>query len=268
MYTHRMNMAAPPLELWQFRLSMYPEKARWALDYKGLPHIRHSLLPGPHAPQMMLRFGQKAMPVLRHGGAVIKGSAAVLDYLERQFPEPSLYPREQSLRARALELQAWFDEIGAHVRRAYFHEFLSSTQYTADLFSTGYPEWARTIYRAAFPGVRAVMRKDMKITDKNVAESLRRTREAMDFIVNNRSSQAYLVGDTFSVADLTAAVVLHPVALPEEFPVSYLQPYPPGVQTWLARWQNHPATTWVREMYRRHRGSSHEITAQASGRLN
>ena len=45
--------ANPSIELWQFRLSMYPEKVRWALDYKGVPHIRHSLLPGPHVMPML-----------------------------------------------------------------------------------------------------------------------------------------------------------------------------------------------------------------------
>jgi hypothetical protein len=33
--------------LWQFRLSHYNEKARWALDYKGIPHERRSLLLPP-----------------------------------------------------------------------------------------------------------------------------------------------------------------------------------------------------------------------------
>ena len=70
-------------ELWQFRLSMYPEKVRWALDFKGIQHIRHSLLPGLHVAQLLPRFGQKCMPILRHEGRVLKSSAAILDYLEQ-----------------------------------------------------------------------------------------------------------------------------------------------------------------------------------------
>ncbi|MBV9193240.1 MAG: glutathione S-transferase N-terminal domain-containing protein, partial [Solirubrobacterales bacterium] len=35
--------------LWQLQISHYVEKVRWALDYKRIPHIRHSLLPGLHA---------------------------------------------------------------------------------------------------------------------------------------------------------------------------------------------------------------------------
>ena len=244
------------LELWQFRLSLYPEKARWALDYKGIPHVRRSLLPGPHIPKLLPRFGQKCMPILTHGDIVVKGSAAVIDHLERAFPTPALYPADPALRARALELQTWFDDAGMQIRRAFFHEVLPAGAYFADLFSTGYPASARTLYRAGFPVTRRVMKMDMRITKRGVEEGLSRMLEALDLVIKNLGPHGYLVGDRFSVADLTAAVVLHPAALPDEYPLAYPHPRPPQLEQWLARWARHPATDWVREMYQRHRGQS------------
>jgi hypothetical protein len=41
------NIQSVPV-LWQLELSHYNEKVRWALDYKRVPHIRRSLLPGLH----------------------------------------------------------------------------------------------------------------------------------------------------------------------------------------------------------------------------
>jgi glutathione S-transferase len=247
----------PPLELWQFRVSMYPEKVRWALDYKGLPHIRHSLMPGPHAAQMLLIAGQKQMPVLRHGETLVKGSASVIDYLEQRYPDPALYPADPELRRRAIELQTWFDEIGSSIRRAFFHEFLSETQYAANLFSQGYPESVRTLYRAAFPMTRAIMKLDMKITKKGAADGYRRTREALDYVANHQGAQGYLVGEQFSVADLTAAVVLNSVVvLPEQW-MAFPSPLPQGVERWFQHWADHPSASWIREMYTRHRGYSH-----------
>ena len=35
--------------LLQFTFSHYNEKARWALDFKRVPHVRRSLIPGPHS---------------------------------------------------------------------------------------------------------------------------------------------------------------------------------------------------------------------------
>jgi glutathione S-transferase len=32
--------------LWQIRISHYSEKARWALDHKGVHHVRREPLPG------------------------------------------------------------------------------------------------------------------------------------------------------------------------------------------------------------------------------
>ncbi|HXG28492.1 MAG TPA: glutathione S-transferase family protein [Nevskiales bacterium] len=252
--------AAPQLELWQFRYAMYPEKARWALDYKRIPHVRRSVLPGPHVAQLLPRFRYKSTPILVSDGQVVKGSANVIDYLEQQFPEPALYPTDPAQRTRALELQTWFDDAGGHVRRAYFRDFLLAGGYAADILSTGYPALVRRIYRAAFPATQMIMKLDMMITDRGADEGLRRTQEALDIVVKNRGPSGYLVGDRFSVADLTAATVLAAVAFPPEYPVSFPQPLPAALERWLARWSGHPGVEWVREMYRRHRG--HSVAAE------
>jgi glutathione S-transferase len=244
-------------ELWQFRFSMYPEKARWALDYKGVPHVRHSLLPGPHTAQLLLRFGQKAMPILRHDGCLLKTSAAVLDYVEQAFPDPPLYPFDGVQRARALEIQRWFDdEVGPPVRRAAFFDWLGDTEYSARCFAYGLPEWRQELYVRAFPVIRAIMRADMRIGAAGAEEGCALTAEGLDFVARNSAATGYLVGDRFSVADLTAATILQAICLPPEFPVPAPEPRPPGWQRWLDRWKDHPGCDYLRRMYREHRGQS------------
>ena len=68
----------PPamIELLQFRHSPYNEKVRWALDLKRVPHVRRSLLPGPHLRTVRALTGRTTTPVLRAGETVIDGSAA------------------------------------------------------------------------------------------------------------------------------------------------------------------------------------------------
>ena len=39
-----------PTTLWHIELSHYSEKARWALDYKGVEHRRRAPLVGLHGP--------------------------------------------------------------------------------------------------------------------------------------------------------------------------------------------------------------------------
>lgn len=244
-------------ELWQMRFSMYPEKARWALDYKRVPHIRYSLLPGPHAVQLIARFGQKAMPILRHEGNVLKNSAAVLDYAEQTWPDPPIYPKDPTLCEQALEIQKWFDEkIGPAVRRAGFYEFLPHTEYSARRIATGLSEWQQRLYVWAFPAVRAIMTLDMQINASGAEAGRALTQEALDFVAGNSERTGYLVGDHFSVADLTAAAILFPTCFPPEFPVDLPKPLPSGWERWLERWQNHPGCEYVRRIYREHRGVS------------
>ena len=36
--------------LWQIEISHYSEKVRWALEHKGIDHVRRTPLPGTHIP--------------------------------------------------------------------------------------------------------------------------------------------------------------------------------------------------------------------------
>jgi len=57
--------------LYQFGVSHYCEKARWAMDYKGLPYRPRNLLPGPHIKQMRKIAPDIIVPVLESGNTVI-----------------------------------------------------------------------------------------------------------------------------------------------------------------------------------------------------
>ena len=98
-------MANTAVELIQFRMSHYNEKARWALDFKQVPHSRRTLLPGPHRFVVKRLTGQTKTPVVRFGETAVHGSAHIIDELERRFPSPPLYPEETADRTRALEIQ-------------------------------------------------------------------------------------------------------------------------------------------------------------------
>jgi glutathione S-transferase len=69
----------------------------------------------------------------------------------------------------------------------------------------------------------------------------------------------YLVGDAFTVADLTAASMLAEVANPPDSPVSRPEPLPDPLATWLGEWHDHPGTRWVRNIYAKHRGFPHDF---------
>src|SRR5439155_124476 len=81
-----------------------------ALDWKGIAHVRRSLLPGFHVPRVLWMTGQKALPVLIVDGETIHDSTRIIERLERLRPEPALYPADDAERRRALALEDFFDE--------------------------------------------------------------------------------------------------------------------------------------------------------------
>src|SRR3954462_4378896 len=84
--------------LWQLKVSHYNEKARWALDYKGIPHVRRALMPGRHERTARKLTGSSTFPVLELDGAAIGDSTQIIDALERPHPDPPLYPADPTER--------------------------------------------------------------------------------------------------------------------------------------------------------------------------
>ena len=241
--------------LHQFPFSHYNEKARWALDWKGVAHRRVDYLPGPHAPQMQRLSGQMQTPVLQVGERVIAGSAAIIAALEELAPEPALYPADPAQRARALELERHFDdEVGPRIRRALFSVLLREPAYTCQVFAGRRSAPVRAAYRALFPLTRQVMGRSMAVFDaREVEQAFAATHAALDLVASSVGPTGQLVGDRFSVADLTAAANLALLVRPDHPDMARPEPAPASLREFMGRFAAHPATRWALEQYRRHR---------------
>lgn len=247
--------------LHQFRFSMYPEKVRWALDYKGMAHRRVDHLPGPHAIGVRRVSGQQQVPVLALGDEVIAGSAAILERLERLCPEPALFPADPAMRQQALDVQAEFDLLGPKTRCAFFGAFLADRAYAARVFADGAPPRAAAWYRRLFPVTGHIVALANGVRGTAAADNTAVTEQLLDDVARRTADTGYLVGDGFTVADLTAAVVLMVTCLPPETPHRCPEPLPPALAAWFDRWADHPGTAWVRTMYARHRPASVALAA-------
>jgi glutathione S-transferase len=104
------------------------------------------------------------------------------------------------------------------------------------------------------------MRVDMGISPGSAARSRDKVEKALDRLDAELGSSGYLVGDRFSVADLTLAALLSPLVWPAEY--SYPMPeFPEAVAGWRATLASRPSFRWAAEMYRRHRGPSAALAA-------
>jgi glutathione S-transferase len=244
--------------LWQLELSHHNEKVRWALDHKRIPHVRRALLPGVHAitARRLTAGACDTTPGLTLDGVSIGDSTQIIAALERRWPQPALYPADAAGRRRALELEELFDEqLGPHVRRAVYQELLPHPRLVLPLFCHNQPPAARFLLWATFPLLRVVMRRVMSINAADAFHSRARTIAAMDRLERELGSSGYLVGDRFTIADLTAASLFYPIIRPPSFPYPSVTEVPAAAQEFLDSLAARPGGRWVATMYRRHRAA-------------
>ncbi|HJX33399.1 MAG TPA: glutathione S-transferase family protein [Solirubrobacterales bacterium] len=243
--------------LWQIDVSHYSEKARWALAYKGVEHDRRSPVPGAHIPVALwlTRGAHKTFPVLELEGRAIGDSTAIVAALEERFPEPPLYPADPEQRRRALELEDFFDEeLGPNIRLLAFHELGNDPERFAAMMERTAPPplnrfgRATATYARAYTGLRFGVRSD-DAAERAGAKVL----AALDRLDTELGDGDYLVGDTFTVADLTAASLFYPLVVPEEGPLPADEPPPAGMERFRAPLKERRGYRWVEEMFRRHR---------------
>jgi glutathione S-transferase len=245
--------------LWQIGISHYSEKARWALAYKEVPHRRRSPLPGTHIPiaLWLTRGEQRTFPVLQLDGETIGDSTAVIAAIEERYPDPPLYPADPEQRRRALELEDFFDEeLGPHARLLAFYELINEPEMFAEIASQAVPGPLGKAKGFIGAYARAYTSLRFGANSSTAAETARlKIVAALDRLDAELAANGgeYLVGDRFSVADLTAAALFFPVVGPAEGPVSPDLPTPPAIESFRDKLRDRPGYIWVEEMFRRHR---------------
>jgi glutathione S-transferase len=246
--------------LWHIPLSHFSEKVRWALDYKAIAH-RRRLLGLDYLIRAWRATGQGKLPILRLEGRAISDSTRIIAALEEHYPDPALYPREASARQRVLALEDDLDEeLGPALRAAVIAPlFEHDPDVALRVLTTGMPEMAYQNLRPLVRVFPAFYRFRHHISNKKLDAYRGTVSAALDRIERERRGRTYLVGDTFTVADLTAAALLTPVLQPPELQYPMRVELPSYAQDYRTALLRHPAMDWAAKIYRLHRGRSAEV---------
>lgn len=218
------------LRLITIGFSHYCEKARWALDRTGLAYREEDHVPLLHWPARLVAGGGRTVPALVTPEEVLCESSEIVRFADRHLPaERRLIPEDEAQRAEVLATMAELDRgLGPAVRRwLYFHVTQDDAALVRLLTCTG-PAWERRVTRVAYPAIRAVIRRGLKI-DAASAERSRRRMEASFAAVDEKlaDGRRFLVGDRFSAADLTFAALAGILVQPKGLP--FAVPEPTGV---------------------------------------
>jgi glutathione S-transferase len=122
-----------------------------------------------------------------------------------------------------------------------------------NLLTSGQSAIRKMTFRASQPVVLKAMKEGMGLTQRGADRSLKRVNEALDRLDSRLCDNAYLVGEQFSVADLTAASLLAPVVQPPEAPFQLPGELPDEFKAFCEAFSGRPAIEWVRRMYTQHR---------------
>lgn len=164
-------------------MSPFVRKVRVVLAEKGVPYELDPVNPFNPPPEFRKISPLKRIPVLRDTDRpepnTLPDSSVICDYLEHRFPDPRLYPAEPFARARAL----WFEEYADSAV-------------------------AQTIGRGLFfeRVVKKLLRQqpDEAVCATTLTEHIP---PIFDYLESELAG-AYLVGDAFSIADVTVGSML------------------------------------------------------------
>jgi glutathione S-transferase len=198
--------------------SHYCEKARWALDRRGIAFVEEGHLPILHTRATKPAGGRSTPLLVVAGGPTLTDSTDILRWAddvgtrgERLFPVGD--PDASTLEDR-------FDEVlGPHARRlGYFFLLDHDPALVALLASAPVPAFERRLAGATIPLVKFLLRRGLKITPAGAARSRSRIEEVFSEVEERlRDGRQFLTGDAFTAADLTFASLAAPLVIPPQY---------------------------------------------------
>jgi glutathione S-transferase len=147
------------------------------------------------------------------------------------------------------------DVIGIHVRRYYYSDaLLTNPASVRPIFSANLPWFQKIAVTLGWSKIVPLMIKGMDLGIKQGLQSREIVERELDWLDDLLADgRAYLSGDTFTRADLTAASLLAPFVNPAKHPTYAALSLPPVLAKAIQDWQDRPILKWVSAVYAKHR---------------
>jgi glutathione S-transferase len=234
--------------------SHYCEKARWALDRRGIAFVEEAHLPMMHA-RHTRKLGGRSTPLLVLDGPAprtLTDSTDILRFADEAGPRGDLlFPPGDE---QTVALEARFDDgLGPHARRLGYFELLRDDRaLRALVMRAAVPTPEKVIGVPALPLFKFLLRRGLNITPESAARSEKRVREAFDIVeAQLADGRRFLTGDRFTAADLTFASLAAPVLVPRGYQ-KFLLPYdevPAAFRARIEEWRATKAGAFAMRVY-------------------
>ncbi len=227
------------------------------MDYHGIEYEICYLPPGLHSfTAKKLGAPGTSLPILVADGQVVQGSSNIIDWAEAQSTAVSIRLTPNTNIDACRELEKRLDDVaGVHVRRYYYSEALiDHPEIVRQVFANDLSFFKKLVLYGTWGVVRKLMIDLMDLGPEQGRESRKIIEKELAWIDSLISDgRRFLVGDKFSRADVTAASLLAPLAIPNEHPTYAKLKLPPHMTADLAIWEDRPSIKWVNEIYSQYR---------------
>ena len=242
------------MRLLEFPHSHFCEKARWALDYKGLTFQPVAILPGFHLKTVRKYAPKTSVPVLLHPPEVVQGSAAIIDYLDKNYPEHRLTPDDAEERRTSLAIEQDMDaRLGENIRQILYYWLLDHPGFLCHCFAHPLPFYKQLVFRLTYPYLRKVIHQVYVVSPGKVEQARHEFDAALAELEEILKESPYLVGEQFSRADVTVASLLSQLVMPPEHPLPWREIPDERAKLFIDDYREHPVSSWVRKMYKKYR---------------
>ena len=246
-----------PARLITIPFSHYCEKARWALERCGVPYEEDGHLPLFHYIANRFAGANRTVPVVISGDTRITDSTEIIAWADGQRPG-TLLPADPETRIEALALEDELDnQLGPATRRwAYFH--LLPRKDLDHIITRGVPRWQKVALKLTRPLAVGLLKRGLKIDTAGAERSRAKIEETFDLLGELLADgRRYLVGDRFSVADLTFASLASPILLPRDHPFGLPTPeeFAPAAREQIEAWRATRAGKHALRIYADHRSA-------------
>jgi len=200
------------------------EIARWVLDRNAILY-KNEL----HAPWIIQKKIKRIIgneeegnsPVLEMTDALIYSADSIVRFWEQRCtPENRLLPTDPTERDAVLDLHHLFtgEFFQSKVTKYMLANMLASKKSAIAVFTEGVSNGEKVRYKLGFPIFKARLTKEFELSTNSADDNLNQIKKVFDQVTELLSdNRKFLVGDQFTLADLSFAAAAAPMILPVEF---------------------------------------------------
>jgi glutathione S-transferase len=255
-----------PHRLITVTFSHYSEIARWALDVADIDYVEEPYMPllssaavalatagrGGSADRVSSRYSCPCM--ILHDGTRMHDSAAITRWASDQRRLDWYSNPEAEVLSRRFH-----DTLGPHARRLVYGTALDNPSLLTGMADANVPPLQARLFRGFFPLFKRTVRNRLHIDAKALERSLALCRAELDWVANRLADgRPYLLGDSFSAADLIFSALAAPGLVPtveEGFGAVLPAPetMPAAARALVQEFRDHPAGAFALRMFAQHR---------------